>query len=285
MHRFRIAPFLMTLAGLASSAPALPQGTPETAAALVAVSVEVDGQKSALYPATDGSGRYYVEARKGCRYSVALANRTGERVGVVLAVDGLNAISGTRDEGRGRMYVLDPWQVTSVQGWRTSLQEVRQFTFVDERASYAARSEKANEKMGWIEVAAYRERRPFVRSQPMQEVPSSPAPFEPEKDEARPSASGANEAARDSAGAAASKRRGDAQARAYPGTGWGDRAHDPVVLVSFDPESEPAERVALRYEYRPALVALGVLPRRVPPRDRLWERDRAEPGFSQPPLW
>ena len=32
------------------------------------------------------------------------------------------------------MYVLDPWQRTTVQGWRTSLQEVRQFTFVDERA-------------------------------------------------------------------------------------------------------------------------------------------------------
>jgi len=43
--------------------------------------------------------------------------------------------------------------------------------------------------------------------------------------------------------------------------------------------------VTLRYEYRPALVALGILPRRVPPRDRLWERERAEAGFSQPPAW
>ena len=43
---------------------------------------------------------------------VALANRTGERLGVVLTVDGLNAISGERDAGLGRMYVLDPWQST-----------------------------------------------------------------------------------------------------------------------------------------------------------------------------
>jgi hypothetical protein len=58
------------------------------------------------------------------------------------------------------------------------------------------------------------------------------------------------------------------------------------VLVSFDPEREPSERVRLRYEYRPALLALGVLPRRLPPsRDRLWERDQADPGFAQPPLW
>jgi hypothetical protein len=200
-------------------------------------------------------------------------------------VDGLNAISGERETGRGRMYVLDPWQRTSVQGWRTSLQEVRQFTFVDERASYAARSAKANEKMGWIEIAAYRERRAFVRSAPRQELPARPAPVESESDAAGRSAAPANEAARDSAEGTAPKRHADAQARAYPGTGWGDRAHDPVVLVSFDPESEPSECVTLRYEYRPALVALGVLPRRVPPRDRLWERDRAEPGFSPPPLW
>ena len=285
MDRFRIVP-LVTAAALAGHAPAHPQALPETRAALVTVSVEVDGRPAALYPAPDGSGRYYVEARKGARYSVALANRTGERVGVVLAVDGLNAISGERDTGRGRMYVLDPWQRTTVQGWRTSLREVRQFTFVEERASYAARSGKANEKMGWIEVAAYRERRAFVRSTPRYEFPPRPVPIESEADPAGRGSAPATESARDSAEAATAPALGGSRARAYPGTGWGDRAHDPVVLVSFDPESEPSERVTLRYEYRPALVALGVLPRRVPPPlDRLRERDRAEPGFAPPPLW
>ena len=47
----------------------------ETPAALVAVSVELDGQPAPLFPAPDGSGRFYVEARRSCRYSVALANR------------------------------------------------------------------------------------------------------------------------------------------------------------------------------------------------------------------
>jgi hypothetical protein len=283
MDRLRTAPFLMTLAGLAGATPALSQGLPETASALVAVSIELDGRKAALYPAPDGSGRYYLEAREGCRYSVALTNRSGERLGLVLTVDGLSVISGERETDRGRMYVLDPWQRTTVQGWRTSLQEVRRFTFVDERASYAARSGKANEKMGWIEIAAYRERRAFVRSAPRRERPPRPVPIESEGDRAGRDSMPANEAARDSAEAASTPRAG--AARAYPGTGWGDRAHDPVVRVSFDPEGEPGERVTLRYEYRPALVALGVLPRRVPPRDRLWERERAEPGFAPPPRW
>jgi hypothetical protein len=282
MDASRIASFLLAGAALAGPALAHPQGLLETPAALVAVSVELDGRSVPLFPAPDGSDRYYLEARRGSRYSVALANRTGERVGVVLTVDGLNAISGERDMGRGRMYVLDPWQRTSVRGWRTSLRDVRQFTFVDEQVSYAARSGKANEKMGWIEIAVYRERRPFVRWAPHRERPERPAPIESTGD-ARKKA--APESARDAAEAAAPAPLAGGQARAYPGTGWGPHAHDPVVLVSFDPENEPSERVTLRYEYRPALIALGVLPRAVPPRDRLWARDHAEPGFAQPPSW
>lgn len=291
---------LVASVALAGAAAAFPHGLPEASGTLVGIAVEVDGREARLYPSPDGSGRYYLEARAGSRYSVSLANRSGERLGVVLTVDGLNAVSGSRDTGRGRMYVLDPWQSTSVQGWRTSLQEVRQFTFVDERRSYAARTGQANEKMGWIEVAVYRERRPFVQAVPR----PRPLPYpyaEPSRDrldegEARRERNQAPAApesapARDEAGAAAAGEsdakleKHSGRARSYPGTGWGDRAHDPVVLVSFDPEPAPYERLTLRYEYRSALVALGVLPPRVTSRDRLWQREHAEPGFAQPPRW
>jgi len=280
MDPYRIASLLMAGGLLACTSYAHPRGLPETPGSLVSVSVEVNGQPTSLYPAPDGSGRFYLEAHRGSRYAVTLANRSGERVGVVLTVDGLNAISGERDEGRGRMYVLDPWQSSTVQGWRTSLREVRQFTFVDERASYAARSGKGNEKMGWIEVVVFRERRPFVRAVPRVEAPAQPLPVDPmEGDDA-----GAPPAAkRESNEAQAPTLSGTA--RSYPGTGWGQRTHDPVVLVTFESETSPTERVTLRYEYRPALVALGVLPRYVPSRDRLWERDHAEAGFAQPPRW
>jgi hypothetical protein len=57
-----------------------------------------------------------------------------------------------------------------------------------------------------------------------------------------------------------------------------------VVLVNFDPESNPSQRLTLRYEYASALRALGVLPR--PYRaDRLRERERGEDGFARPPLF
>ncbi len=138
----------------------------EVSGSLVAVSVEVAGGPAPLYPAPDGSDRWYLEAREGSAYAVTVANRTSERLGVVVAVDGLNAISVERQRwpswwqssDPGRMYVLEPWGVATVQGWRTSLDEVRRFTFVDEEVSYAARSGKSNAKMGWIEIAVFRER-------------------------------------------------------------------------------------------------------------------------------
>jgi hypothetical protein len=285
MSRTRVA---ILLAGAALTGSAVrAEGLYEASASLVTVSVQLDGRAASLYPAPDGSGRYYLEARPGSRYAVGLANRSGERVGVVLTVDGLNAISGGRDTVRGRMYVLDPWQSTSVQGWRTSLQDVRQFTFVDERRSYATRSGQANEKMGWIEVAVYRERRPYVQATPLPYPEPRSYPTEEQDGRARAQAPASPESSRsdnrDAAGAA--KLEGGAGNRSYPGTGWGEHAHDPVVLVSFDPESEPSGRATLRYEYRPALVALGVLPPYVVPRDRLWQRERGEPGFAQPPRW
>ena len=293
MSRARVAVLLAAFALTGSAARA--QGLHEASAHLVTVSVQLDGQAAALFPAPDGSGRYYLEARTGSRYSVGLANRSAERVGVVLTVDGLNAISGARDSSRGRMYVLDPWQSTTVQGWRTSLQDVRRFTFVDERRSYASRTGQANEKMGWIEVAVYRERRPYVQATPLPyPEPRRGYPAEEKEGRARsqapasPESSPVQESARAEnrdAGGAAKLEDKEAGRRSYPGTGWGQQAHDPVVLVSFDPESEPCGRATLRYEYRPALVALGVLPPFAIPRDRLWQREHGEPGFAPPPRW
>ena len=79
---------------------------PVEAGSWVSVQVEVDGRAMPLYSSEDGTRRY-VEARAGGRYELKLANRTGQRLGVKVAVDGLNVISGERDHaGPDRMYVL-----------------------------------------------------------------------------------------------------------------------------------------------------------------------------------
>jgi hypothetical protein len=283
-----VVPLVVTLAVAAATGSATAEGRsrglPATPSALVAVSIQVDGETTPLYPAPDGSGRFYFEARPGRRYSVTLASRGAERLGVVLTVDGLNVISGERDQGRGRMYVLDPWQRTTVRGWRTSLQEAREFTFVDEQLSYATRSGKANAKMGWIEAAVYRELHAYEPRPTRPDGRLEDAPAERESGDAdAASGEGRHKSSRSDEPPTTAPLAG--AARSYPGTGWGQRTQDPVVLVSFEPESWAAESTTLRYEYRSALVALGVLPRRRPARDRLWERDHADSGFAQPPLW
>lgn len=270
------------------------------AGSLVSVEVAVDGRESPLYPAPDGSGRFYLEARPGGSYEVRLTNRSGERLGVVVVVDGLNAISGERAivaSPANRMYVLGPWDETTVRGWRASLSDVRRFTFVDERSSYAARSGKASGKMGWIEVGVFRERE-------RERWVSRPWWAWPDRDEEARARSGRSDAsppaseppaANSAPGAsdrAESKSREDAlrsfgygggSAQSYPGTGWGEGAYDPAQVVRFTPEVRPAELVTLRYEYANSLRALGIFPAWPPYRDRLDERERGEWSFARPP--
>jgi hypothetical protein len=287
---------LITLAILLA-APVARAGVWQASGSLIDLSVEVDGAPAPLYAGRDGSGRYYLEARAGCAYAVRIANHSPERIGVVLAVDGLNAISGERELGpsdparRGRMYVIDPWDEVRVRGWRTSLEDVRRFTFVDERGSYAARTGRANGKMGWIQAWAYRER-DGARLSPPWSGPWDRAPHPHEAPEGRSRPEGAEdkaEASPPAAGAAPKSRSADGALRkdpdggGYPGTGWGSAASDPATVVRFDAQPRPADSVTLRYEYAPALRALGILPRPWP-HDRLGERERGD-GFARPPAW
>lgn len=252
--------------------PVAVRGPDPRAAGLIDVAVEVAGRPVALYDAVDGSGRLYFEAHQGSPYALRLTNRSHERLGAVIVVDGLNVISGERETigqgSPGRMYILAPWTQIEVRGWRTSLEQVRQFTFVDEKSSYAARSDKANARMGWIEVAAYRDRNPARIGSLRREAPAS---------EAQSAASA------DSSSPAETKSARGAAAPSHPGTGWGGAAYDPAVEVRFDAAATPAERIVLRYEYAPALRALGVLPFPRCGMDRLRQRERGE-GFAPAPL-
>ena len=288
MRRFPRVPWLFGLVLLVPS-PAralLHPEAPFASGALVSVAIEVDGQPAPLYAAPDGSARHYVEARAGREYVLRLSNRTGERAGLAISVDGLNVISGERPASAapqpsdpGRMYVLEAWDVTEVRGWRTSLQDVQRFVFVDERASYAARAGRANARMGWIELSVYRERYPrWPHALRAPGVAASP-------DAARDRAAEARDESLSKRPPTSQPPAAESGARSHPGTGWGPRADDPVRVVAFDPEPHPSERVTLRYEYRRALLALGIDLGDGTRHDRLWEREHGVDGFARPPEW
>lgn len=247
---------------------------------LVDAQVLVNGRVSPLYNAPGRYDRSYFQAFRGQNYSLLLHNNTDRRVGVLIAVDGLNVITGdhsnlSRNEA---MYVLDPYEETTISGWRTSQDEVRRFVFVDEEHSYAERTGQANGDMGWIRVLAFREQRsPWddIRKYRYEGTPyegdASRAPVAPPSKSAPQIQGMAPEA----------QMYGNRNDDSNPGTGWGDRKWDHVSRTDFRAEANPVDRITLRYEYARGLAQLGIRVQRN--RDRTWERERGEIGFAAPP--
>ncbi|MFT4180007.1 MAG: hypothetical protein QM612_11210 [Thermomonas sp.] len=214
-------------------------------------------------------GQDWIAGTPGHRYAVRLTNNTGERVLVVLSVDGVNAVSGQTAAPSQAGYVLDPWESAEIAGWRKSLNDIAQFVFTDLPDSYAARTGRAD-NVGVVGIAVFRERRT---------VYAPPAPPSP------PVAMGRQrEAAK--AGAPASADRAVA-AEAMPqriGTGHGQHEFSPVGQTEFiRASSAPQQLSQIRYDDTSALVAMGILPR--PYRQYAQDTPRAFPGgfVADPP--
>jgi len=257
---------------------------------VVDVQVRVNGSAAPLYFRPGTNDRHYFQAYRGRNYSLVLRNNTGRRIGVLVAVDGLNVVNGERsglDRGEA-MYVLGPWEQAEIQGWRTSLNEVRKFVFVDEERSYAQRTGQANGDMGWIRVAAFREVEPQAWW-PYRPKVSDDHAWNDERGSRRENAAPAPPSAPSTKAAPESQLRADGGANmaprdeeSNPGTGWGNREYDPVGETSFVAEKYATDRITLRYEYANGLQALGIVPQRAP---RIWDREQGQLGFAQPPRW
>lgn len=208
-------------------------------------------------------GRRYVEGHPGSEYAVRIRNCSGGRVLAVLSVDGVNAITGETASPGQSGYVIEPWGYVTVTGWRKSDDGVAAFYFSDIGDSYAARTGRPHD-LGVIGVALFRERvrEPARRAWTSRENDASPPVSAPES-------------AKSQAGAASGESRERMADSAAPapslGTGHGRGEYSPVARVEFErASSSPDDMIALRYETRETLVALGVLP-------RSWDDRRREP--------
>lgn len=215
-------------------------------------------------------GRWYVEALKGREYAIRIRNPYGVRVAVALSVDGLNTIDARETSAaQARKWVIDPYQTIVISGWQTSRNEARRFEFTTEERSYGQALGKTT-NLGVITAAFFKERvPPEVKSlqESIQVSPSAPAP---------PSAGPTR------SDAAAAKR----QSEEYAATGMGRPTDHAVVDVWLKLEDAPAQTVNIRYEFRPQLVRLGILPPASTHVDPLDRRERArgfEPGFAPVP--
>jgi hypothetical protein len=199
--------------------------------------------------------RAYLRAENGARYRIRVRNHTGERLGLVIAVDGRNIISGKRSDLKRRepMYILAPHDMEDYAGWRTSLSEVHEFYFTEWENSYSEAFGDRSAR-GVIAVAVYRE--------------NPPQPIANEK---------AARAAAPSADAAGELRK---ERSSEPGTGYGDRRDDAAVRVAFQALPQASSRVFLKYEWPNSFCRRALL-RCDDGGNRLWNED--ELAFAPAP--
>ena len=269
-----------TLAALGAPARAVVQGP-------YSMEILVDGAPLAEHVAR---GRTYIEALEGKEYSVRLRNHTGGRVAIALSVDGLNSIDArTGGAGEGSKWILAPYEEIVIDGWQTSSANARRFFFTSETASYGAWLGETD-NLGVIAAAVFRERVPLAKRWAQPSLRRSQSAAEPRSAPAPPPAAAAKPEAqsRERQEAAAGAETESALSDDLAATGIGRELDHRVERVHFDAERVAAATLSVRYEYRPALIKLGVLPVRCDPRDdRLARREDArgfaEPGFAPDP--
>jgi len=197
----------------------------------------------------------YLEVRKGENYSILVRNHLPERIGVVIAVDGRNIITGRKSflACSEMMYVVGPYEQTRLEGWRTSNDTVNRFYFTSSADSYSVRTFSDSSAMGVIAVAVFREK-------------DRPAALYPER-----SASG--KAAAPSAPRSEAKQAEKDEA----GTGFGNEQYSPVTKVEFAPEQHPVEKILVKYAWREELCRKGILHCRPEAKNRLWDEGEYAP--------
>lgn len=220
-------------------------------------------------------GRRFSPGTPGARYAVRLSNRSGERVLVVLSVDGVNAISGDTAAWSQSGYVLGPGESFDISGWRKSDQHVAAFEFTSLGDSYAARTGRpAN--VGVVGAAVFREAPPplVVYDAP----PVAPAP----------GVSGRlNSAVADAAPAPArASAEAERAAAAKLGTGHGASEWSPVAHTAFQRRSsQPEQLLEIHYDSQANLMAAGIMPRPMAQLPRSFPNGNGGYVPDPPPRW
>jgi hypothetical protein len=245
-----------------------------------------EGRTLPVYPVASRAGmqKVYAEAIKGNHYRIEVQNRQNRRVGLVIAVDGRNIISGAKSwlKNSERMYILEPYGSGQFSGWRTSRDRVNRFFFTDAPDSYAAAFGDGS-AMGVIAVAVYGEKERWItpplshtspgytRSHKAKDAGAAAksegraAPSAPEHGKAMKSMADRAEGMQESAG-----------------TGYGRDAYSPSRVVAFEPEGRAMEKIYVKYEWRETLCRLGVMTCVQPPL-RPYNRFWNEYGYAPPP--
>lgn len=175
--------------------------------------------------------RTYLEAIKGKKYKLRIRNNSSKRIAVVIAVDGRNILNGKKSYLRSneKMYVLNPYETSTYNGWRTSKNHVNRFYFTSAGGSYAS-AWGDHSAMGVIAVAVYDEKRKHYYEKHRKDF---------------------------SSGRAAPSRRGYFSDDST-GTGFGHEEYSPTRKVKFKAKSTPKYKHIFKYEWKKTLCKRGI---------------------------
>ncbi|HEV7823226.1 MAG TPA: hypothetical protein VGO84_18720 [Burkholderiales bacterium] len=218
-----------------------------------------DRAENRTLPVYFHDGRYYIAGKPGNEYQINIRNnQPGEVLGVI-AVDGVNAVSGETANWSQTGYVLSPYTSFGVKGWRKSLQRTAAFFFTELEKSYAARTARPD-NVGVIGIAVFRRKvEPTVGINRYQERKR-------EDEAANGPASEPQSSAKDEVAQAAGRAESEAT-RVAPapepkklGTGHGQSETSVVRYANFErASSSPDEVITIYYDSYPNLVAQGVI--------------------------
>ena len=287
-----------------SPTPPPPAGQP-----LVSLSLERPGGHT--LPSYFHFGSLYFAGSQGDHYNLRLTNNTGERVEVVVTVDGRDVISGeVGNFKRQRGYVLDAYDTVVVDGFRQSLDHVAAFQFSNLESSYTARM-GTPQNAGVVGVAIFKESRRSARRHRRQlrkqAVTVTPPSYEPYyrgpsgggTPQAFPESPNAAEAQADEAEAPAavdrrsSRHDGGFSPMPAPepstqlGTAYGDTKYSAVREVAFrrHRKRKPDGFLTVYYDSLDRLAARGIdVHHPAPYRGPHYEpQPFVESGFAAPP--
>lgn len=193
------------------------------------------GRKLSQYSANNNgykAQRTYLEAIKGKRYQLRIRNTSNRRIGVVVAVDGRNILTGRKSHLRNneKMYILGPHETASYKGWRTGKNRVNRFYFTSAGDSYSnAWGDRS--AMGVIAVAVYNEKRKHYKKHKKHNKGLS--------------------------NRAAPSRRGNFSDEST-GTGFGREEYSPTINVRFKAKRQASFKHFFKYEWRKSLCKRGI---------------------------
>lgn len=200
-------------------------------------------------------GQFYAEAPSEGEYTIRMRNTTGQRLLVVLSVDGLSVLDGKEASFDRGGYVLGPYQTSDIKGWLRNGEEAAAFKFGAIDESYSAQMGKGKSNVGVIGLAIFSEkpkpRRSVADIMGGMELEShwSGGPF------------GAQYSVRGATKGSPVRRRVSAsvETNASIGTGYGSKVEMHTTETTFERASTtPIKTVALRYATRAKLEEWGV---------------------------